>query len=40
VRTFTEEKLEALVASQGFETIEAKLLDEEIGDPWIVARKT
>ncbi len=40
VRTFTEEKLEALVASQGFEIIEAKLLDEELGDPWVVARKT
>ena len=40
VRTFTGEKLEALVANQGFEIIEAKLLDEEIGDPWIMARKT
>ncbi len=40
VRTFTQEKLEALVAGQGFEIIEAKLLDEQLGDPWIVARKT
>ena len=40
VRALTEESLEAIITDQGFEIIEAKLLDEDIGDPWIMARKT
>jgi hypothetical protein len=38
VRFFTAQTLEALIASQDLEILEAKRLDE-IGDPWIVARK-
>jgi hypothetical protein len=38
VRFFTAQTLEALIASQDLEILEANLLDE-IGDPWIVARK-
>ncbi|MGI9658349.1 MAG: class I SAM-dependent DNA methyltransferase [Gaiellaceae bacterium] len=32
------EDVERLVAGQGFEIVEAMLLDHEIGDPWLVAR--
>ena len=38
-RIFTANELEGLVAGEGFEIVESRLLDEEIGDPWIVARK-
>jgi len=40
VQTLTPDALERLVADQGFVIIEAKLLDDEIGDPWLVARKS
>ncbi len=39
-RIFTPQKLERLVADQGFEIVEAKLLDADAGDPWLVARNS
>ena len=39
-RILTPARVESLVADQGFEIVEARLLDEEIGDPWLVARRS
>ena len=40
VKILSFDELTGLVAGQGFELVEAKLLDEDIGDPWFVARRS
>lgn len=40
VHAFSAEDVERMVADQGFEIVEARLLDDEIGDPFLVARMT